>query len=216
MTLNTFNFYRAVLLAFVTLAAGCSEEESTAVKPNSAYALQNQVDKPIDLKQLIVGTSVKKIKGARQVTEDTYFFDFEYFGRVQSFRATVNKEGNIFKYEAELDGSFDSLMSSLEEKLTADNNRPIVFACENTAVKPDSSAEIRHRRCKVVGKTDALTITEMTMQPAAKFAGSSQVPTVITSIELKGSALAAQAQALENAARIESKRIDDARRKKDI
>ena len=108
------------------------------------------------------------------------------------------------------------LKNALEEKLTADNSKSVVFDCKTSILKPDSSAEINTRSCNISGKSEILTIEEMKMQPTEKYAGLSRLPTVILSIKLEGTVLGAEARSTEEKAREESKRADDKLRKKDI
>ena len=160
--------------------------------------------------------NIKNIKGAKKLSNQAYMFDLDYFGSKRSFLASTNENGVIYQYKAVLNGSFDLLKNALEEKLTADNSKSVVFDCKTSILKPDSSAEINTRSCNISGKSEILTIEEMKMQPTEKYAGLSRLPTVILSIKLEGTVLGAEARSTEEKAREESKRADDKLRKKDI
>jgi hypothetical protein len=218
---NRSRFCTATLSAFVALFAGCSDgQPKPGMLPSSeklaAKINQSKVDKPLALKDLTIGVNIAKVKGAKKISDQAYMFDLAYFGSTRSFLASTDKSGNIYEYTATLDGSFESLKSALEEKLTADNSKPIVFDCEATDFRPDSSAQIRNRLCRVSGQSDVLTIKEMSMQPTAKVAGMSQLPTVIVSIKLEGTVLAAESRSTDELARTERERAKNALRKKDI
>lgn len=179
------------IIAITFLISGCSDDVSKNRAAESEKldvpALNHSiVDKPIALKNLIIGMNIKEIKSAKKYSNQAYMFDFEYFGGKRVFRVATNEKGVIYRYEATLDGSFDALKSALEEKLTADNGRAVAFECNANSVKPDSSAEISTRSCRISGQSDALVIEEMKMQPTAKYAGLPQLPTVILSIKLEG------------------------------
>ncbi len=221
MFFKTPNFSVTYIFAFAVLSVGCSDRHSSVAASGSPDGIaskitQSKVDKPINLKEVTVGMSISKVKGAKQLTDQAYMFNFDYFGGKRVFLVKTDKDGLIYEYKATLDGSFDSLKKSLEEKLAADNGKPIVFDCETTAFKPDDSADINTRECKVSGEFDALTIKEITVQPTAKVFGATQIPTVVLSIELEGTALAAREQAAKEKERIERGRAIDAIRKKDI
>lgn len=160
--------------------------------------------------------NIKKIKGAKKLSNQAYMFDFDYFGSKRTFLASINEHGDVYQYKAVMNGSFDLLKIALEEKLTTENSKSVIFDCKTTILKPDSSAEITTQSCKVSGKSEVLTIEEMKMQPTEKYAGLSRLPTVIFSIKLEGTVLGAEARSAEENARAESKRADDTLRKKDI
>ena len=214
-------YISALSIALFALLCGCSDDASMARKSdqnntNSEKINPSNVEKPIALKELFIGMNIKNIKGAKKLSNQAYMFDFDYFGSKRSFLASTNENGVIYQYKAVLNGSFDLLKNALEEKLTADNSKSVVFDCKTSILKPDSSAEINTRSCNISGKSEILTIEEMKMQPTEKYAGLSRLPTVILSIKLEGTVLGAEARSTEEKAREESKRADDKLRKKDI
>ena len=214
-------YISAISVALFALLSGCSDDASMATTSDqnnagSAKINPSNVEKPIALKELFIGMNIKNIKGAKKLSNQAYMFDLDYFGSKRSFLASTNENGVIYQYKSTLDGSFDLLKGALEEKLAADNSKSVVFDCKTSILKPDSSAEINTRSCKISGKSEILTIEEMKMQPTEKYAGPSRLPTVILSIKLEGTVLGAEARSTEEKAREESKRADDKLRKKDI
>lgn len=208
-------------IACLALIASCSDDASNVKKSNSEkldnlVSIHSGVDRPIALKDLTIGMNIKKIKGAKKYYDKAYMFDFDYFGGKEVFRASTNDEGVIYRYEANLNGSFDALKSALEEKFTADNGRSIIFDCKKNIIKPDSSAEIGRRACRITSQSEILIIEEMKMQPTAKYAGLNQLPTVIVSIKLEGTLIAADARTTEENINVERQKANDAQRKKDI
>lgn len=223
--LNDFymqKFYiSAISITLFAMLYGCSDDASmarTSDQKNAGSAKINlsNVEKPIALKELFIGMNIKKVKGAKKLSNQAYMFDFDYFGSKRTFLASTNENGDIYEYKAVMDGSFDLLKIALEEKLTTDNSKSVIFDCKTSILKPDSSAEITTQSCKVSGKLEILTIEEMKVQPTEKYAGRSQLPTVVFSIKLEGTVLAAEVRSAEENARAKSKRADDTLRKKDI
>ena len=214
-------YISAISISLFTLLPGCSDGSSMATtsdqkKAEPAKIYTSNVEKPIALKELFIGMNIKNIKGAKKLSNQAYMFDLDYFGSKRSFLASTNENGVIYQYKAVLNGSFDLLKNALEEKLTADNSKSVVFDCKTSILKPDSSAEINTRSCNISGKSEILTIEEMKMQPTEKYAGLSRLPTVILSIKLEGTVLGAEARSTEEKTRAENKRADDTKRKKDI
>ncbi len=168
------------------------------------------------LKDLVIGMDISKIKNAREVASQTYMIDMEYYGRKRTFVATVNKGGQTTMFKTTVDGTLDQLQSALEEKLSADNAKPVAFDCKTNAFKPDSSVDISIKTCKVVGPTETLKIEESRMQPTAKLSGLPQLATVVISVELEGTQLAAEAKAAEEKSKADIQRAEHAVKKKDL
>ncbi len=214
-------YISALSIALFALLCGCSDDASMARKSdqnntNSEKINPSNVEKPIALKELFIGMNIKKIKGAKKLSNQAYMFEFDYFGSKRTFMASTNDNGDIYQYKAVMSGPFDLLKIALEEKLTTENSKSVIFDCKTSILKPDSSAEITTQSCKVSGKTEILTIEEMKMQPTEKYAGLSRLPTVILSIKLEGTVLGAEARSAEENARAEIKRANEKLMKKDI
>lgn len=212
---------RLFLAACVPLILGiaaCSDSGGSAQQTAdaAAAALHSTVEKPLALKDLVVGKNIKSIKGAKKLSASAYMFEADYFGERPSFMATVSDAGQIYEYATTLQGSFDTLKSGLEDKLTADNGKRVSFDCSTRSFKPDSSAEIRTKSCKVSGQAETLTIEEMRMQPTEKVAGLTVLPTVVVSLKLQGTVIAAQVKDAQDKVQAEQARSRAARQKSDL
>lgn len=199
-----------ISIVLTILVSGCSDGEPPAPASTS------KVDNPILLKSLAIGTNINSISNAKKFGNRDYMFDYDYFGKSRNFRVTTNDKGLIYKYETTLDGSIYTLQSALEEKLTADNGKPIIFNCNTKNIEPDSSATLTYITCKVSGKTEELTIKETTMQPKVKYAGLAQLPTTVLSITLEGTALSAEVKSADDKAKIERERVETKHKRNDL
>lgn len=207
------------LASLFTLAAllGCTDNTSSqATVAQAKTPTVIPLEKSITLKDLAIGKPIKSIKAAKKFSDNMYMFDYEYFGERRSIRATTNDAGLITKYEITFGRGFDSLKSALEEKLSADNARQAIFECSSNKIKPDSSAKLETRVCKIASQNEVLKISETKMQPTAKVAGIPQLPTVITSIELVGIIINTEAEVEKKKAADTKQREIENKRKSDI
>lgn len=204
-----------VLTSLCLLLPACTKSDSSEPFATPAPS-KSAVDKPMALKELVIGMDISKIKNAREVTSQTYIFDMEYYGSKRTFVAKVNKGGQATMFKTTVDGTLDQLQSALEEKLSADNAKPVAFDCKTNAFKPDSSADISIKTCKVVGPTETLKIEESRMEPTAKLSGLPQLATVVISVDLEGTQLAAEARAAEEKSKADIQRAEHAVKKKDL
>ncbi|CAN7738334.1 hypothetical protein LJR118_006563 [Acidovorax sp. LjRoot118] len=209
-------FSSLILLAPLSFVLSSCSDSATIEAPAAAAANKSFVDKHIALKDLAIGMNISKIKNAKKISGQTYMFDMEYYGGKRNFMASVNDKGEVFNFKTTVDGSFNALQSALEEKLTADNAKPVAFDCKSNTFKPDSSADISIKTCKVAGPSESLKIEEMRMQPTAKVAGLNQLPTVVLSVELEGTQLAADVNAAQEKAKGDARRSQDTARKQDL
>lgn len=193
---------------------GCSDSGGSAQQQANAAAaaLQSNVERPIALKDLVIGANIKLFKGAKKLTSSAYMFDYPYFGEPRPFMATVNDGGQVYEYKTTMGGSFENLRTGLEDKLTADNSKRVSFDCSTRKFKPDSNAEIHTKTCKVSGPAETLTIEEMRMQPTAR----TELPTVVVSLKLVGTAIAAQAKDAEDKLLLDNARTREAKQKSDL
>jgi hypothetical protein len=186
-------FSSLILLAPLSFVLSSCSDSASIEAPAAAAANKSFVDKPIALKDLVIGTNISKIKNAKKISGQTYMFDMEYYGGKRTFMASVNDKGDVFNF-----------------------NKPVAFDCKSNTFKPDSSADISIKTCKVAGPSESLKIEEMRMQPTAKVAGLNQLPTVVLSVELEGTQLAADVNAAQEKAKGDARRSQDTARKQDL
>lgn len=199
------------------LIVGCTENANIGA-PNVQTDTPKvpPLEKTITLKDLTIGKPIKSVKGAKEYSSKMYLFKYEYFGEKRTFNVTTNDAGLITKYQTRFSSGSESLKSAIEEKLSAENGRPVKFDCDSSKFSPDSSADMEIKTCKIASRDEILMITESRMQPTAKQAGLPQLPAVVTSIELVGKVLNSDAEAAKKKADESKAQAAEAKRKSDV
>ena len=177
------------------------------------------VDTPLSLKDLALGINFTslKIKPSGKLSDGQIMFNYDYFGSSRSVLALTNSAGIIYSYKLPLGGDFREVKAAIEEKYSAENNRPIKFNCNvDKFTSADGSANITSSDCKLSRGTEILTVKESIIEKNSSSARYELPVATSTTIELVDTKIAQEVKAKIEAEAAEKARKINENKKKDI
>jgi len=177
------------------------------------------VDTPLSLKDLALGINFTslKIKPSGKLSDGQIMFNYDYFGSSRSVLASTNSAGIIYSYKLPLGGDFREVKAAIEEKYSAENNRPIRFNCNvDKITSADGSANITSSDCKLSRGTEILTVKESIIEKNSSSARYELPVATSTTIELIDTKIAQEVKAKIEAEAAEKARKINENKKKDI
>lgn len=156
--------FGATLLVVAITACDNNEQSTnkhTGKRESKSGKLNNESSKPIFIKDLTTGMNSKHKEFSQKLKplgSSLSIGQIQYFGKERSLRYKTTNDGTVYSYEMLVGSDASDIRKAIEEKLSEQNEKQILFSCKEEEYK--AGLNWRAKTCIITSGSQILTVVE--------------------------------------------------------